>query len=85
MRLNIYGFIAFDYAEKRTEVTEILKQVWKDGKIIIGDEIETIIESKFEDVPRPWLTLYDGANTVKMITKLINRVANDWLYSFFLG
>lgn len=72
MRLKIYGFIVFDYAEKRAEVTEILKQAWKDGKIIIGDEIETVIESKFEDVPRTWLSLYDGVNTGKMITKLVN-------------
>lgn len=52
-------------------MTEILTQAWKDRKIIIGDEVETILESKFEDVPRTWLKLYEGVNTGKMITKLI--------------
>jgi NADPH-dependent curcumin reductase CurA len=71
LRLKILGFIVFDYLHKQTEVTKILTQAWKEGKIIIGDEVETVLESKFEDVPRTWLKLYEGVNTGKMITKMI--------------
>lgn len=71
-RINILGFIVFDYIHKATEVQELLVQAWRDGKIVVADETETVIQSRFEDVPRTWLKLFDGSNVGKLTTELIH-------------
>lgn len=70
-RLNIQGFFAFDYLPHIPATTELLIQAWKDGKIVIDDDMETIVDAKFEDVPSVWLRLFEGSNTGKLCTKMV--------------
>ncbi len=71
MRLKITGFHIMEYMHKAGEVSEILMQAWKDGRLVVSDETETIFESRFEDIPQTWLRLFSGDNKGKMITKVI--------------
>lgn len=71
MRLQILGFNVAEYLHMAGEVSEILIKAWKNGQIVVSDETETVFESKFEDIPRTWLRLFDGDNKGKMITKVI--------------
>ncbi|KAF6222873.1 hypothetical protein HO133_000924 [Letharia lupina] len=43
----------------------------KEGKIKVGEENETVVDNKFEDVPKTWMSLLEGANTGKLVTKLV--------------
>lgn len=70
MRIEIKGLIIFDFAPKIPEATKELIQAYKDGKIKIGDENETIVDTKFEDIPQTWMMLFDGSNTGKLVTKV---------------
>jgi NADPH-dependent curcumin reductase CurA len=70
-RLKVLGFIVIDYIHKAIEVQEQLVQAWNDGRIVVADETETVVQSRFEDVPRTWLKLFDGSNTGKLTTELI--------------
>lgn len=72
MRIHIHGFIVLDYIHKAAEVMGILAQAWQEGKIIVDDSMETVVEAKFEDIPQVWMKLFDGSNTGKLTTKLIN-------------
>jgi len=72
-RLNIKGFIVSDYLGDGNAgkfIDELAKGV-KDGKIQIGDESETVVDTKFEDVPKTWVRLFEGANTGKLVTKIV--------------
>ena len=69
-RLSIHGFFAYDYSPHIPATTELLVQAWKDGKIILDDETQTIVDAGFEDVPGVWLRLFEGNNTGKLCTKL---------------
>jgi len=72
MRLSIRGFIVSDYIPKFPETIEIYIQALKDGKLKISNEqSEQVIDTKFEDVPKTWLKLFDGGNTGKLITKIV--------------
>ncbi|KAL4778010.1 hypothetical protein BJX76DRAFT_178877 [Aspergillus varians] len=71
MRLHIHGLIILDYAHKFADVIAELVQAWQDGKIIVDDSMLTVVEAGFEDVPSVWMTLFEGANTGKLCTKLV--------------
>ncbi|KAJ6011726.1 hypothetical protein N7522_002081 [Penicillium canescens] len=62
-RVEILVLIVFDHIHKAIGVQERLVQAWKDGKIVVADEIETVVQSRFEDVSRTRLNLFDGSNT----------------------
>lgn len=70
MRLQILGFNVAEYMHKAGDVMRILMTAWENGQIIVGDETESIFESKFEDIPQTWLRLFEGASKGKMITEL---------------
>ena len=72
-RIEIKGFIVFDYLlqGKGPAVIEQLVKAFKEGKIRLGDENETIVDTKFEDVPKTWMGLFEGKNTGKLVTKLV--------------
>ena len=71
-RLTVKGFIVTDFIasgkvpQARNEMVEAFKQ----GKLKIASENETVVDTKFEDVPKTWLKLFAGGNTGKLITKL---------------
>jgi NADPH-dependent curcumin reductase CurA len=57
--------------ENIPEAVKTLVKAWQDGLIIADDSTETLVEGKFEDVPKIWLRLFEGSNTGKLITKLV--------------
>ncbi|OQO06215.1 hypothetical protein B0A48_08803 [Cryoendolithus antarcticus] len=71
MRIEVKGFIVIDYLHKIQEVSEIFKKGIEDGTLQVGDEGEHVVETKFEDVPKTWVKLFEGANQGKLVTKLV--------------
>lgn len=71
-RIEIKGFIVTDAAPKFPEYTKILVQAYQEKKITIGDENETIIDTKFEDIPKTWAHLFSGGNTGKLVTRIVD-------------
>lgn len=69
MRIKCQGFIVLDFLKDFPKAMEIFKQALADGKLQI-DEGETIVPTKFEDVPKTWLKLFDGSNQGKLITQI---------------
>jgi NADPH-dependent curcumin reductase CurA len=70
-RLEIRGFIVIDAFARSSELMGVLIKGYKEGKIHLDESSETIIETKFEDVPKTWWMLYEGKNQGKLITKLV--------------
>jgi NADPH-dependent curcumin reductase CurA len=60
-----------DYLHKFSDVVSEIVGAWKEGKIIIDDSMQTVVDTKFEDVPKTWMKLFEGANTGKLITKIV--------------
>ena len=71
MRIQIRGFIILDYLDHAAEMLGILKKGIEEGKLKISEENEHVVDTKFEDVPRTWLTLFEGGNTGKLVTMLV--------------
>ncbi|KAK2606757.1 hypothetical protein N8I77_005488 [Diaporthe amygdali] len=70
MRLRIRGFIVNDFPWRVEEAQKTLHKALEDGKLDIT-EGEHVVETRFEDVPATWLKLFEGANTGKLVTKLV--------------
>ena len=71
MRLQIRGFIVLDYLERAGEALKIFREALQSGKLKIGDENETVVDTKFEDIPKTWTMLFDGGNTGKLVTNIV--------------
>lgn len=71
MRLQIRGFIIIDFLPRAAEAIDALRKALQEGKIKIGDANETVVDTKFEDVPKTWTMLFSGGNTGKLVTKLV--------------
>ena len=72
-RIEIKGFIVTDFVRQdggQEALGEFVK-AYKDGKIVIGPENETVVETKFEDIPQTWMRLFEGASTGKLVTKVV--------------
>lgn len=69
MRLQIRGFVVLDYMSKAGEALETLRKALAEGKLQI-QEGEHIVKAGFEDVPRTWMMLFEGANQGKLVTAL---------------
>ncbi|KAL8760791.1 MAG: hypothetical protein Q9184_003050 [Pyrenodesmia sp. 2 TL-2023] len=69
-RIEIKGFIVFDFAPKFKEATEQLVEATKEGKIKSDSSNETVVETDFERVPEVWMKLFEGGNKGKLVTKL---------------
>jgi NADPH-dependent curcumin reductase CurA len=72
-RLQIRGFIVMDHIKgsKGAEMVSVLGEAAKNGKIKIGKENETVVDTKFEDVPKTWTKLFVGANQGKLVTHIL--------------
>lgn len=70
MRIEIKGFIVLDFADKFGEGLELFKKAIAEGKLTIGDEGEHIVEAGFDEIPKVWLGLFEGANQGKLLTKI---------------
>ena len=71
-RLEIKGFIVFDFLHKRAEVLDVYRKAIADKKITIDDKNETVVDTKFEDVPNTWFGLFKGQNQGKLVTKIVS-------------
>ena len=72
-RLEIKGFIVLDFYSRGggAEALKELTKAYKEGKLTIGPENETVVDAKLEDVPKTWMKLFEGTNTGKLVTKLV--------------
>ena len=72
-RIEIRGFIVLDFVQagKAGPATADLAQAFKDGKIKIDDKSETVVETKVEDLPKVWMTLFEGANRGKLVSTMV--------------
>jgi NADPH-dependent curcumin reductase CurA len=57
--------------DKQTEMIKLFIDEVKKGTIVLGDESETVVDTKFEDVPKMWMILFSGGNKGKLVTKLV--------------
>jgi NADPH-dependent curcumin reductase CurA len=73
MRLQIRGFIVIDAGipDGINKIVMTLLDALKDGKLKIDDKSEQVIDTKFEDIPKTWLKLFEGGNQGKLVTKLV--------------
>jgi NADPH-dependent curcumin reductase CurA len=70
MRIEIKGFIVLDFADKFAQDLETFKKGIAEGKLVIGNEGEHIVESSFDEIPKTWMGLFSGANQGKLLTKI---------------
>ena len=72
-RLEIRGFIVTDavLSGKTKGYVQILAQALKEGKLRLDEGSETIVETKFEDIPKTWMMLFEGKNQGKLVSKLV--------------
>jgi NADPH-dependent curcumin reductase CurA len=71
-RIEVKGFIvtdAFESGKVGPFLQELMKGV-KEGKIQLGPETETVVKTKFEDIPKTWTMLFNGGNTGKLVTQV---------------
>ena len=70
-RIELKGFIIYDFLPEAPKAVKELVQAWKEGKIQVGDANETVVDTKFEDIPKTWMGLFEGSNTGKLVTKFV--------------
>ena len=72
-RIEIKGFVINDFfaSGKAPDAVKELVAAAKEGKIKISEENETVVDTKFEDIPKTWMSIFEGANTGKLVTKLV--------------
>ncbi|KAI8942063.1 hypothetical protein NX059_000161 [Plenodomus lindquistii] len=71
-RIEVRGFIVTDALEAGKGgqwVAELTEKV-REGKIHVGEDTETVVKTRFEDVPKTWTMLFEGGNTGKLITQI---------------
>jgi NADPH-dependent curcumin reductase CurA len=71
-RIEIKGFIVVDAVEagKAPAMVKAIVDKVKEGKIKIGEDSETVVPTKFEDVPKTFLMLFQGGNQGKLVTEI---------------
>jgi NADPH-dependent curcumin reductase CurA len=62
--------IVLDHAKSIPRAVGELKQWVEEGKLDVT-EGETVVDTKFEDVPKTWQLLFTGGNKGKLVTKLV--------------
>lgn len=72
-RLEVKGFIVTDALEagKTGPMIQKIVEKIKEGKIQIGEGNETVVPTKFEDIPKTWIMLFSGGNQGKLVTEII--------------
>lgn len=69
-RLTVKGFIIFDHPKLIGQAVSDLKKWVEEGKVT-NSQGETVVDTKFEDIPKTWDKLFHGGNQGKLITKLV--------------
>lgn len=72
-RLEVKGFIITDAIEagKTGPMIQKIVEKVKEGKITIGADSETVVPTKFEDIPKTWTMLFSGGNQGKLVTEIV--------------
>ncbi|WVW80514.1 hypothetical protein I302_102498 [Kwoniella bestiolae CBS 10118] len=70
-RITIKGMLILDHASALDQAVSDLTRWVSDGTIS-NTESETVVEGKFEDIPKIYNRLFSGQNKGKLITKLID-------------
>jgi len=72
-RLSIKGFIVMDHLGDGNGAKMVgeLVEAEKSGKIKIDEDSETVVDTKFEDIPKTWTILFEGGNKGKLVTKIV--------------
>lgn len=72
-RIEVRGFIVLDAvaAGKAPAMIDGIVDKVKEGKIKIGEDSETVVKTRFEDVPRTWKMLFEGGNQGKLVTEIV--------------
>lgn len=73
MRLQIRGFVVLDAmpSGRWSEIVDALIRGYRDGKLVTSQEGTTVVDAPFEDVPRTWMRLFEGASIGKLLTRLV--------------
>jgi len=69
MRIQVRGFIVIDYMSRFPEAREIFTKALGEGKLKVEGG-EHIVKGGFEDIPKIWMHLFEGANQGKLVTAL---------------
>lgn len=70
-RLEVKGFIVTDHQAEFPKMIGELVEASKAGKIKIDDSNETVIDTKFEEIPNTWVKLFSGGNQGKLVSKIV--------------
>ncbi|KAI9639199.1 uncharacterized protein MKK02DRAFT_39490 [Dioszegia hungarica] len=68
-RYTIRGYIVTDYAKDFGQAVGELMQWVQEGEIKVDKE--TVVEAKFEDIPKVWGRLFTGETQGTLVTKLV--------------
>lgn len=71
MQLEVRGFLIYEHVPQFAQAIQVLRQAIEDGTLDLQGS-EHVVDTKFEDVPAVWLSLFSGANTGKLISKLVS-------------
>jgi NADPH-dependent curcumin reductase CurA len=71
MRLSIRGFIVTDFLAKAQETLQLFVKSFQEGKLKIGAEQEHVVDTKFDEIPKTWMQLFEGGNRGKLVTKIV--------------
>lgn len=69
MRLRIQGFIVSDFVDQWPKAREVFRKMLDEGKLEVEGS-EHVVKGGFEDIPKTWLKLFEGANQGKLVTAL---------------
>lgn len=69
-RLQIKGFIVSDMRNQWPEAVADMTSAAGEGKLKIGEDSEDVVKTSFEDIPKTWVKLFEGANRGKLVTDL---------------
>lgn len=69
-RLTIKGMLLLDHIPILPKAVGEMAGWLQDGTIV-NTEGETVVETKFEDIPKTWEGLFHGQNTGKLLTKIV--------------
>jgi NADPH-dependent curcumin reductase CurA len=64
------GMILMDHVKLIPQASQELQKWVEEGKIDVT-EGETVVDTKFEDVPKTFQLLFTGGNKGKLVTKLV--------------
>jgi NADPH-dependent curcumin reductase CurA len=71
-RLEIRGFLFFDLGDRMRDYVDKLAQATREGKLKLTGENNTVVDTKWEDLPKTWNLLFTGGNRGKLITKVVD-------------